>query len=259
VDDRRHAVPPTPAVVVAYRGAMTQEHARSFGPAARHYDTYRPSYAPDALVAALGERALRVADVGAGTGILSRQLRGLGHDVVAVEPDDLMRARLVEVSPDIAALAGTAEALPLPDASVDAVVAGQAYHWFDVERAHPEIARVLRPGGVLAVVRNDADPAVEWTVRFAEIIDGVATSDEESAVDFGPLFEPVALALFHHEVWLGPDDLVALASTRSPYLVASAAERERLVGAVRGLIEEAGLADRFAMPYVTRVYRARRR
>jgi SAM-dependent methyltransferase len=239
---------------------MTQEHARSFGTAARRYDTYRPGYAPDALVWALGEGPLRLADVGAGTGILSRQLRDLGHDVVAVEPDELMRVRLTEVSPDIVARAGTAEALPLPDGSMDAVVAGQAYHWFDPEPAHREVARVLRPGGVFAVLWNDADPATPWTMRFAEIVDGPRSpDDDESAVDFGGRFEPVTGADFWHEVRLGPDDLIALATTRSPYLVASAAERESMVGAVRALIEEAGLVGRFAMPYVTRIHRARRR
>jgi SAM-dependent methyltransferase len=98
----------------------------------------------------LGERPLWVADIGAGTGILSRLLRRLGHQVIAIEPDELMRVRLTGVSPGIAALGGTAENIPLADRSVHAVVAGQAYHWFDGARAHAELARVLRPGGVFA-------------------------------------------------------------------------------------------------------------
>src|SRR4029078_7627457 len=113
------------------------DHARSFGTAADRYDRYRPAYSPAAVRCALGEGPLRVADVGAGTGILSRVVRGEGHAVVAIEPDDEMRALLKTVSPDIPAYEGTAEEIPLPDASVDAVVAGQAYHWFDPERAHP--------------------------------------------------------------------------------------------------------------------------
>jgi SAM-dependent methyltransferase len=244
------------------------DHARSFGTAADRYDRYRPGYAPEAIVWALGERPLmspppspsgppplRVVDLGAGTGILSRQLRRLGHDVLAVEPDESMRARLVEASPGITALAGTAEAIPLPDASVDAVLAGQAHHWFDPERAHPEIARVLRPGGVFAALWNDADPATPWTVRFAEIIDGAQAADG-SEVDFGELFGPIALAEFGNVVPMTPDGLVALATTRSPYLVATEGQRADLVAAVRRLIEDAGLAGRFAMPYRTHVHRA---
>jgi SAM-dependent methyltransferase len=234
----------------------TQRHARSFGTAAERYDRYRPTYAPDAVVWALGVRPLRVADLGAGTGILSRLVRGLGHEVTAIEPDDLMRARLAEASPDITALAGTAEEIPLPDRSVDAVVAGQAYHWFDTARAHPEIARVLRPGGIFAALWNDADLNAPWTVRLGEIIDGALVPRPVS--DFGDHFGPVALAEFRHEMWMTPDDLVALATTRSPYLVATAQGQQDLIDAVRRLTAEPELAnrDRFPMPHITHVHRA---
>ncbi|HEY2671220.1 MAG TPA: class I SAM-dependent methyltransferase [Rugosimonospora sp.] len=238
----------------------TDRHARSFGAAAQRYDRYRPGYPADAVTWALGERPLRVADLGAGTGILSRLLGRLGHEVIAVEPDDAMGARLVEASPGVSVLAGTAEEIPLPDRSVDAVVAGQAYHWFDADRAHAEIARVLRPGGVFAALWNLADPDVPWTVRFAEIIDGPAAvtgaGAEPPALDFGERFGPVRWAEFRHEVWLTPEDLVAVATTRSPYLVATAQERRDLVDAVRGLIDTSGLTGRFAMPHLTQVHRA---
>jgi SAM-dependent methyltransferase len=237
----------------------TQRQARSFGTAADGYDTHRPTYAADAVVWALGERPLRVADIGAGTGILGRLLQRLGHEVIAVEPDDLMRARLAKVSPGITALTGTAEEIPLPDRSVDAVVAGQAYHWFDTTRAHPEIARVLRPGGAFAALWNDCDLSAPWTVQFTEIIDGAgATVRARPRSDFGEHFGPVARAEFRHEVWLTPDDLVALATTRSPYLVATPQEKQDLVDAVRQLTAEPELAgrERFVMPHVTRVHRA---
>jgi SAM-dependent methyltransferase len=234
-----------------------QRQARSFGTVAQNYDRYRPSYAPEAVNWALGTKPLRVADVGAGTGILSRVLRGLSHEVVAIEPDDHMRERLTEVSPDITALAGTAEEIPLPDSSVDAVVAGQAYHWFDHDRAHPEIARVLRPGGVLVTMRNDADLATPWTVRFVEIIDGPLASEKPLA-DFGPLFTAVERASFTHDMWLTPDDLIAMAMTRSPYLVGTPDEREAMVVAIRDLLDSPELAgrDRIAMPHLTNVNRA---
>jgi SAM-dependent methyltransferase len=244
---------------------MDPEHrreAQSFGTAAERYDLYRPTYAEDAVVWALGQNASRVADLGAGTGILSRLLRDLGHDVVAVEPDDLMRARLVQVSPGVTAVAGRAEAIPLPDASVDAAVAGQAYHWFDRPPAHREIARVVRPGGVFAAMRNDADPATPWTVQFAEIIDGPVRQDEEREVaDFGDSFEPVEFKEFRHEMWVTPDALVAMATTRSPYLVADEQGRRDLVAAIHALLHDVELTgqERFPMPHLTRVNRAIRR
>jgi SAM-dependent methyltransferase len=233
----------------------------SFGTVAERYDRFRPGYAAGAVTWALGERPRRVVDLGAGTGILSRLLRDLGHEVIAVEPDDSMRGRLIEVSPGITALPGAAEQIPLPDGAVDAVVAGQAYHWFDPDLAHPEIARVLRPGGVFAALWNDADRAVGWTVRLTEIIDGAHSVDIRPLSDFGDRFGPVTPGEFRHGVWMTPDDLVAMATTRSPYLVASAAGRQELVDAVRGLLAGPELAgrDRFEMPHLTRVHRAARR
>ena len=97
----------------------------------------------------------RVADIGAGTGKLTRVLLRYGCDVVAVEPLAEMRAQLSEVLPEVEALDGTAEAMPLPDASVDVITAAQAFHWFDTERALDEFHRVLRPGGWLVMVWND--------------------------------------------------------------------------------------------------------
>ena len=173
-----------------------------------------------------------------------------------------MRTRMAEVSPGVTAVGGSAEEIPLTDGSVDAVVAGQAYHWFDRDRAHPELARVLRPEGVFAAFWNDADLRTPWTVTYAEIIDGpVAANEPRPLSDFGPGFGPVEPGEFRHEISLTADDLVALVTTRSPYLVGDAAAREALLRAVRQLVDAAGLPDRgrFAMPHVTRVHRSRRR
>jgi SAM-dependent methyltransferase len=231
--------------------------SRSFGTAAKLYDRHRPTYAADAVAWALGPSPVRVADLGAGTGILTRVVLAAGHAVVAVEPDEQMRAQLTESTPGVPALAGSAERIPLPDASVDAVVAGQAYHWFDPEPAHAEIARVLRPGGVFAAMWNDADNDVPWTVEYCEIIDGPADPDERDW-DFGPLFEPVQVAEFRHAMWLTPDELMAMARTRSPYLVGTPAQRQRITDGIARLLAEPPLAgrERFPMPHITRVHRA---
>jgi SAM-dependent methyltransferase len=203
-----------------------------------------------------------VVDLGAGTGILSRLLRELGHDVIAVEPDEQMRGQLRAASPGITVLGGAAESIPLADGSVDAVVAGQAYHWFDGERAHPELARVLRPGGVFAAFWNDADDRIQWTVRYAEIVDGSsAVTGPRPPSDFGPWFDPVQENEFAHEIWMTGSDLLAVTATRSPYLVADPAGQRDMLDAVRQLIADNGLdrADGFGMPHLTRVHRARRR
>ena len=114
-------------------------------------------------------RPVRVADIGAGTGKLTATLVRLGADVTAVEPDPQMLAELRRAMPAVRSVPGRAEEVPLPDASVDAVLAGQAMHWFDLDRALPEIARVLRPGGVLAGLWNVDDDRVGWVAELAAI------------------------------------------------------------------------------------------
>jgi SAM-dependent methyltransferase len=131
--------------------------ARSFDRAAEEYERTRPDYPPTLLdVLPLGADA-EVLDLGAGTGKLTRVLAQRYRHVIAVEPLDGMRAILERVVPAAESKAGSAEALPLADASVDAVFAGQAFHWFANDEAVAEIARVLRPGGVLALVWNGPD------------------------------------------------------------------------------------------------------
>jgi SAM-dependent methyltransferase len=133
------------------------DRARSFDRAAEEYERARSEYPPAVLdVLRLGADA-EVLDVGAGTGKLTRLLTQRYRRVIAVEPLDGMRGILERVVPEAESHAGSAEAIPLPDASVDGVFAGQAFHWFANDRAVVEMARVLRPGGVLALVWNEPD------------------------------------------------------------------------------------------------------
>lgn len=133
-------------------------YARSFDSVAEVYERSRPEYADagvDWLVERLGLAAgSRVLDLAAGTGKLTRQLVRRGLDVVAVEPGDEMRKVLERVLPEVETLAGTAEAIPLPDVSVDVVTVGRAFRWFDPEAALAEMERVLRPGGAIALLWN---------------------------------------------------------------------------------------------------------
>lgn len=243
--------------------------ARSFGSAADLYDEIRPSYPAVALGWALGPAPCRVVDLGAGTGILTRVLRGLGHEVIPVEPDEAMCARLARATPGVQPLVGSAESVPLPDGSVDAVVAGQSYHWFDPEPAHREIARVLKPGGRFAPIWNIRDESVPWVAKLSLIADNLANVNGPSSVhhgghasgkldrDFGPGFGPIDRELFRHEVAMTADSLVKLMASRSYYLTASPDQRLGIEAAVRDLA--ADLSPTFPLPYVTVVYRATRR
>src|SRR5688500_9180263 len=177
------------------------DHATSFGPAAAVYERGRPPYPAEALDWLLPAGAHRIVDVGAGTGKLTRQLHERGLDVTAVEPSDGMRAELSRVLPGVPALAGAAEALPLPDHSADAVLCAQAWHWVDPARAVPEAARVLTPGGRLGLIWNLRDEREDWVRRLGEIID---SPEQPRRTELGAPFGPVETRDFGwtHEIGL---------------------------------------------------------
>jgi SAM-dependent methyltransferase len=246
-----------------------RERAQSFGPAAALYDQVRPSYPAEAIrwaLSPLGPGRHRVADIGAGTGILTRVLSSLGHEPVAVEPDERMRERLRATTSDVEPVNGSAEAMPLAEGGVDGALAGQAYHWFDRGPAHRELARVIRPGGVFAAVWNERDGSVPWLAEYSRIIDSVDGSGRDTgrhmAPSFGDSFEPTERAEFRHTVMCTPDSLISLLRSRSYFLTANRARQVELVAAVRRLaLEHRDLAGapEFPLPYVTEVYRGRRR
>jgi SAM-dependent methyltransferase len=142
----------------------------SFGSVADDYDRYRPAPPPQALDWLIPPDATAVLDLAAGTGVVTRLLIGRAARVVAVEPDDRMRSVLAARCPEAEVLEGRGEDIPLPDASVDAVVVASAWHWLDPERAVPEIARVLRPGGVLGVITVSRDSRADWVAEFNRLM-----------------------------------------------------------------------------------------
>jgi len=250
--------------------ATWQERRSSFGAAAELYDRIRPHYPAAAVRWILGEKPCRVVDLGSGTGILSRQLAALGHEVIPVEPDAGMRARAALLSERTGVplpVGGNAEAIPLADASVDAVVAGQAYHWFDVTLAHPEITRVLRPGGVFGPLWNLRDEGVSWVAELTRHTDnaiGEHPGHSSSMADpsFGPGFGPIERALFPHATVHTAASLLELVRSRSYYLTAGPKGQETIDGYVHDLLDtHPDLVGReeFELPYVTAAYRARRR
>ena len=234
----------------------------SFGSTADTYDRFRPGYPPDAAAWLVGaEPPARVLDLGAGTGRLAGVLAGLGYDVVAVEPDDGMRAVAEQALPG-RTLRGSAEAIPVDDASVDAVVAGQAFHWFDPERALPEIARVVRPGGHLGVIWNERDEREAWSQRLSELVGGEdrrAAEGRGRAPGFGPSFGAAQSLVVEHEQELDADRLVGLAASWSYVFLRP--DRDEVLAQVRAIAtgspELAGRST-FTLAYEARCFRARR-
>ena len=155
--------------------AVHQAAAEGFARGAGAYERGRPSYPPEAvswLAEQLGMMpGARVLDLAAGTGKLTRLLIATGASLIAVEPVAEMRSALAEMAPGVDVKAGTAEAIPLPDASVNAVAIAQAFHWFATERALAEIARVLTPTGRLGLIWNRRDLREPLQAAISEIIE----------------------------------------------------------------------------------------
>lgn len=247
----------------------------SFGTAAVAYDEHRPDYAEKAVRWVLEDApGPRVLDLGAGTGKLTVTLIALGAEVIAIEPDPAMLTELRRVLPTVRALSGSAEAVPLPDASVDAVLAGNALHWFDMEVAGPEIARVLEPHGILAGLWNVFDDRVEWVAELERISGSAAIgprdtysswSTETAGGHFPDLgsvtgFGSPARAEFPHGQRRTADSLVATLATKAGVLVMAEQEREETLARIRAFLgrRPETAQGEFTLPLLTGVLRARR-
>lgn len=236
--------------------------ALSFGSQAAAYARYRPDYPADLLAWALaplrGSGRLRVLDIGAGTGKLSAGLLAQDVDVVAVEPDPAMRAELTSRFPEVDARSGSAEELPLPDSSVHAAFAGQALHWFDLDRALPEVRRVLRPGGFLVATWNAYDDAVPWVAAFCRTSGSVARSAQDIHSGMLEPLGPTEVVEFPNRIRRTVDSLVATVATQSDMLVSMPAERDRTLAAVREflLANPVTAHGEFDVPIVAFAFRA---
>lgn len=249
-------------------------HASSFGAAAVAYAEHRPDYAHAAVRWALQPApGPRVLDLGAGTGKLTATLVALGSEVIAVEPDPAMLTELRRSMPAVRALSGSAEAIPLPDASVDAVLAGNALHWFDMAVAGPEMARVLAPGGTLAGLWNVMDDRVDWVAGLERVSGSAAIGPRDTlsswrAATAGSHLPGAGLAArfgapeqaeFPHGQRRTADSLVATIATRAGMLVMPDREREATLGRIRAfLASRPETADgEFTLPMLTGVLRIR--
>jgi SAM-dependent methyltransferase len=235
---------------------------QGFGTEAEVYEQARPSYPPDA-VAWLGESLCiepgsRVVDLAAGTGKLTRLLAPFGADLVAIEPVAGMRAVLVRAVPVVPAVAATAEAIPVADASVDAITVAQAFHWFDHDRAIAEMRRALRVGGRLALLWNARDRTRPWVDAVWAIMDRVEKRapwrDHESwrvdDVTQWPGFGQFVRAEFHHEQPVTVDSVAARFASVSHVAVLPEPERAAVLDEVRAVAaSHADAGERLSIPY----------
>jgi SAM-dependent methyltransferase len=239
-----------------------QQRATSFGQVVEEYELARPGYPDDAVRWLVGDRPQRVVDLGAGTGKLTAALVDLADEVIAVEPLLPMLQRLRAVVPAARVVAGRSEDSPLRDQCADVVLVAQAFHWFDGPRALAEIARVLRPGGVLGLVWNLRDESVDWVAELTRMIGSsemlLPGWDDCFA---GSAFEPPERAEFRHTRSIDPETLRALAASRSYVATLPPAERSAVLDRVERLTRDhPDLAGRssFDLPYVVMACRARK-
>jgi ubiquinone/menaquinone biosynthesis C-methylase UbiE len=244
-------------------GSSVAQRASSFGRVAEEYERGRPGYPSEAIDWLLGVRPLVVLDLGAGTGKLTSALVEANHEVIAVEPLDEMRAILATTLPAVHSLAGSAEQLPLADASVDAVAVGSAFHWFDQAAALAEIVRVLRPPGLLGLLGNAFDVSLPWVARVRQILGppAIETPGHWPSVDvLRNRFLETEDREFSHQQRVDRASLRDLATSRSKLALMTDDERAVVLAALNRLWEqEAELVGRteVQLPWRTRVRRCR--
>jgi len=235
----------------------TPDPGRSFGAVAESYERGRPSYPREAVEWLVGSEPLSILELGAGTGKLTEILVALGHDVFATDPDDAMLDILSAKLPDVRATSGTAEQIPAGDGLYDVVVAAQAYHWFDLDKALPEIVRVLRPGGKLAVVWNERDARIPWVRKLGDIIGRQEQgSDPTKALDDSALFSAVETKEVRHWQTVDRDSVQDLVLSRSNIAVLGEQQREAKRAEVLAFYDDYGRGmDGMQLPYTARCFR----
>jgi SAM-dependent methyltransferase len=221
---------------------------QSFGSIADGYDRFRPGPPAEAVQWALGPQADDVLEIGAGTGGLTRRLVGRHAHVRAVEPDARMRAVLLARVPGVEVVAGSAEQIPAADASFDAVIGASMWHWVDEERALPEVARVLRPGGSFSLLWGGTDRSVGWVRSLwaggkelsGDEIDGMDSRRRaRHVVHLGqddPFAEPERQVIRWTRL-MAKEDLVSMAGTYSAIITLPVAERDEYLSSMSGYLE----------------------
>jgi SAM-dependent methyltransferase len=250
-------------------------YGSSFGAAAAAYAEHRPDYAQAAVRWALGQApGSRVLELGAGTGKLTAALVELSAELTAVEPDPAMLAELRRALPAVRARPGSAETIPLPSSSVDVVLAGNAMHWFDMDVAGPEIARVLVPDGILAGLWNVLDDRVGWVAELERVSGSAAIGPRDTLSNWRAATADAHLpssgrvarfgspkrAEFPHGQRRTADSLVATLATRAGMLLMPKQERDVTLRRIRAFLASRPETARgeFTLPLLTGVLRVRR-
>lgn len=248
--------------------------ARGYEAGIEHYRRGRPTYPDDAVTYLVQQLRIGagtdVLELGAGTGRFTELIVHTGAAITAVEPVAAMREVLERACPTVDVLDGTAEEIPLPDGFEDAVLAAQAFHWFDGERALPEIHRVLRPGGRLGLIWNARDETSDWAERLTAIFDRVAGPDMpryrdrtwRRAFERTDLFGPLHRSLAWHAHAVTREGFLDRVLSVSYVASAPADERARVLDEVNQLLDtdpELAGRDEILMPYRTDVFWCERR
>ena len=249
---------------------MTDRETRrlSFGSVATDYDRYRPSPPPQALDWLIPPGARAVLDLGAGTGAVTRELTGRAPRIIAVEPDGRMRSVLTARCPEAEVLAGRGEDIPLPDASVDAVVISSAWHWLDPELAVPEITRVLRVGGVLGVMWTSRNVRVPWVAEFNQLAresreadrrpDGAPVGHRREVIfPSGIPMSGIEVHTVEFSLPMTKDELVGLLGTYSGVITLDPERRADFSRRVRAFLDRQPW-DRTDLPLICRCLRSTR-
>ena len=246
--------------------------AIGFGRAAADYERGRPGY-PIAAIDLLADHlglwpGSRIVDLAAGTGKLTRALVGRGWKLIAVEPVPGMRDQLRTAVPGVEVIEGTAEHLPFGDQSIDAVLVAQAFHWFDVEVAAAEIARVLVPGGGLGVIRNAWDLSVGWVDDIQSLVAQRRTAEPSQGttrwrerLEATGRFSPLSEDVIPHVVESDRDALLARMSSISFVAMLPPNDRAQLLIDASELLDRHGVGapgQTLVTPYQTHVVWARR-
>jgi ubiquinone/menaquinone biosynthesis C-methylase UbiE len=239
----------------------TRAHlAGLFGRVADDYERGRPTYPSEAVRWLIGD-AQRVIDLGAGTGKLTSALIGLVPEIVAVEPQLSMVNQLKRALAGAHAVCGSAERIPIRSRWADAVVVAQAFHWFDQERAVPEIARVLKPPARLGLIWNVRDESIDWIAELSRLASRDNSAHIRSSLKQVPLFRPFETKTFQMVQVLDRNALLAHVRSRSTVAAVDEAERIRIMKAVVQLCDRhpdlAG-KTRFELRYKTQAFRAQK-
>ncbi|MGQ8776615.1 class I SAM-dependent methyltransferase [Serratia sp. NA_112.1] len=235
---------------------------------ADRYVKGRPDYPPEIatwLRDTIGLHAgMTALDLGAGTGKFTPRLLETGAQVIAVEPVAQMLEKLSAALPQVKTLAGTAESIPLPDESVDAVVCAQSFHWFATQQALAEIQRILKPGGKLGLVWNMRDARVSWVRKLNQIVDRhEGDAPRFYTGEWRKLFPSKGLEPLQEQVFMlghqGAIEDVIYNRVRSTSFIAALPheQQEQVIEQIRQLVAEEGELqgkNTVTVPYQTKVY-----